>query len=288
MLEALRAHWPEYLIEGALLGIFMIAACVAVVIVQHPRSPVAGAIKCPLRRRVVIGVVMGLTAVALIYSSWGQRSGAHMNPGTTLTFFVLGKVRLWDAIFYIAAQFLGGFAGVWLAKMTLGELVAHEVIKYAATLPGRHGRRAAWLAEFAIAFAMMSMVLWSTNHAETAPFTGVIAGCLVAAFIAIEAPISGMSMNPARTLGSAIPARAFRGLWIYFTAPPLAMLLAAGLYVAIVGGDCVYCAKVNHTGHERCIFKCRIKHMPGRTTNPSFPVGIQKDRSSSRPAAKDP
>jgi aquaporin Z len=284
MFNALSAHWPEYLTEGALLGIFMIAACVAVVILHHPKSPVGRSVKHPHRRRVVIGVLMGLTAIALIYSPWGQRSGAHMNPGTTLTFFVLGKVQPWDAFFYIGAQFLGGFLGVWFAKVVLGSLVAHDTVNYAATVPGRHGLRAAWLAEFAIAFGMMSMVLRSTNHAATAPFTGIFAGILVAAFIAIEAPISGMSMNPARTLGSAIPARAFRGLWIYFTAPPLAMLFAAGLYVGIVGRECVYCAKMNHVGHERCIFNCRIDQMPGRKTNLPLPVGIQEDTSRRQPA----
>lgn len=280
MLDALARHWPEYLIEGALLGIFMVAACVAVVLLQHPRSPVAVAMGCPHRRRVVIGALMGLTAIALIYSPWGQRSGAHMNPGTTLTFLMLGKIQPWDAAFYIAAQFLGGFLGVWLAGVTLGHLVAHDTVNYAATLPGPRGLRAAWLAEFAIAFGLMSMVLWSTNHAGTAPFTGVFAGILVAAYIAIEAPLSGMSMNPARTLGSAIPARAFRGLWIYFTAPPLAMLCAAALYLAIAGPECVYCAKMNHSGHAKCIFNCRIEQMPGRGTNLPLPSGIQQSTES--------
>lgn len=286
MLDALARHWPEYLIEGALLGIFMVAACVAVVILQHPRSPVTGAMKCSHLRRVVIGILMGLTAVALIYSPWGQRSGAHMNPGTTLTFLVLGKVQPWDAAFYIAAQFVGGFLGVWLAGKTLGHLVAHDTVNYAATLPGSHGLRAAWLAEFAIAFGMMSMVLWSTNHAATAPFTGVFAGILVAVYIAVEAPISGMSMNPARTLGSAIPARAFRGLWIYFTAPPLAMLCAAGVYMAVAGSECVYCAKMSHSAQGECIFNCRIEQMLGCGTNLPLPSGIQQNSGTLRPAAQ--
>lgn len=276
LVGALARHWPEYLIEGALLGIFMVAACVAVVVLQHPRSPVAAAMTCPRRRRAVIGVLMGLTAVALIYSPWGQRSGAHMNPGTTLTFLVLGRIQPWDAVFYIAAQFLGGLLGVRLAGIALGHLVAHAKVNYAATLPGAAGLRAAWLAEFAIAFGMMSMALWSTNHAETAPYTGLFAGALIAVYIAVEAPISGMSMNPARTLGSAIPARAFRGLWIYFTAPPLAMLCAAGLYVTIRGPERVYCAKMNHSGDARCVFNCRIEQMPGRGTNLPLPSGIQQ------------
>lgn len=284
MLNAFETHWPEYLIEGSLLAMFMIAACLAVVTLCHPRSPVARAVVRPHLRRAVIGVLMGLTAVALIYSPWGQRSGAHMNPGTTLTFLVLGKVRLWDAAFYIVAQFVGGLVGVGLARLAFGGLVAHDTVNYAATLPGKQGMHTAWLAEFAIAFGMMSMVLWSTNHDASAPFTGIIAGVLVAIYIVIEAPLSGMSMNPARTLGSAVYARAFRGLWIYFTAPPLAMLCAAGLFVAIAGQECVYCAKLNHSGHARCIFKCRIDQVPGRKTNLPLPTSIQLDRLPRPPA----
>jgi aquaporin Z len=153
--------------------------------------------------------------------------------------------------------------GVAFSAMVLGAAIGHESVNYVATQPGRHGARVAWLAEFLIAFGMMSMVLVSTNHAASAPYTGLFAGAMVAAYITVEAPFSGMSMNPARTLGSALPAGAFRGLWIYFTAPPLAMLGAAVLYTAFAGQSGVFCAKLNHDGDAPCIFNCRIDEMPG-------------------------
>lgn len=258
-------HWAEYAIEASLLGTFMVAACVAVAVFEHPASPVLRRFTSPLIRRALIGTLMGLTAIALIYSTPGQRSGAHMNPGTTLTFFFLGKVRPLDATFYIIAQFFGGFGGVLVARAALRRAVAHDKVRFAATLPGSKGLRTAWIAEFTIAFLMMSMVLWSSNLASTAPYTGIFAGLMVATFIAIESPLSGMSMNPARSLGSALHARAFRGLWIYFTAPPLAMLGAALLFTSIRGAGCVYCAKLEHP-HDvvhACIFNCRIEQMPG-------------------------
>jgi aquaporin Z len=272
MLDALSVHWPEYLIEASLLGIFMVVACAAVVIVQHPRSPVARAMARPRRRRVLIGILMGLTAVALIYSPWGARSGAHMNPGATLTYFLLGKVRPWDAAFYVLSQFAGALGGVLVARIALGRAVAHETVNYAATVPGHQGLCIAWLAEFGIAGGMMLMVLLSTNHAAAAPYTGIFAGVLVAVYIAIEAPISGMSMNPARTLGSAIPARAFRGLWVYFTAPPLGMLCVASLYVAASGP--VYCCKLRHDDGP-CMFHCDIQRTPGRHANHAPSSGIE-------------
>lgn len=259
----LQLHWPEYGIEASLLGVFMVAACVAVAVFEHPASPIPRRFTSPFVRRVFIGALMGLTAIALIYSAPGQRSGAHMNPGTTLTFLVLGKVRPLDAVFYICAQFVGGIAGVLIARVALRRVVSHDRVKCAATLPGASGFGIAWIAEFTIAFLLMSMVLWSSNSAATAPYTGIFAGLMVATFIAVEAPYSGMSMNPARTLGSAVHAGAFRGLWIYFTAPPLAMLSAALLYVSVRGADSVYCAKLEHPHGHGCIFNCRIDHMPG-------------------------
>lgn len=257
MLEALQRSGLNALIEASLLGTFMVSACATVLAVQHPASPVRRAVPSATARRMIIGVVMGLTAIALIYSPLGQRSGAHMNPAVTLTFLVLGKINALDSALYIAGQFVGGCAGVALAHVLLSGRIAHEHVNYAATQPGRHGVLVAWIAELTIAFLMMTMVLWTTNTTATLGYTGLIAGAMVACFITIEAPLSGMSMNPARTFGSAIPARAFRGLWIYFTAPPIAMLLAAGTYVGIRGNGHVHCCKLSHPDGT-CQFHCTM------------------------------
>ncbi|MBL0927821.1 MAG: aquaporin [Phycisphaerales bacterium] len=235
----------------------MLAACSAVVLAEHPASALRRAVPSTLARRAVVAVLMGLTAMALIYSPWGQRSGAHMNPAVTLTFYLLGKVRGPDAAGYILAQFAGGMLGVALARRLLGERVMHESVRCAATRPGRHGLAGALLGELAIAFLMMTMVLHSTSHPATAPFTGVFAGVLVALFITVEAPLSGMSMNPARTLASAVPTRAFRGLWIYFIAPPAAMAAAAALHAGVRGAESIPCCKLQHPDRQPCIFGCR-------------------------------
>lgn len=260
-LEGLRLtlHPVEYAIEAALLGTFLLAACTAVVVLHHPGSPVSARIPKGPARRAVMGVLMGLTAIGLIYSPWGQRSGAHMNPATTLTFFLLGKVHAADAAGYIVAQFLGALGGVWVARLLLGARVMHESVRCAATVPGRFGVAGALLAELAIVFGLMSLVLYSTNHAATAPYTGLFVGALVAVYITVESPISGMSMNPARTLGSALHAREYRGLWVYFTAPPLGMLGAAALHVGVFGAGSVHCCKMQHPADEPCIFECRIE-----------------------------
>jgi len=108
---ALRTHWPEYLIEGWALGTFMVSAGLFTVWFEYPASSLNHAIMNGELRRGLVGVAMGLTAMLLIYSPWGKRSGAHMNPAVTLAFYSLGRIEAWDAIYYVLAQFVGDIDG---------------------------------------------------------------------------------------------------------------------------------------------------------------------------------
>ena len=119
MTDALKHHWPEYLIEATCLGLFMVSAFIFGTILEHPASPVHQVIPNPLLRRLLMGIAMGLTAISIIYSPWGKQSGAHINPSTTLTFYRLGKVATWDAILYVSSQFLGGVTGALLVSAVL-------------------------------------------------------------------------------------------------------------------------------------------------------------------------
>ncbi|MEW5975991.1 MAG: aquaporin [Acidobacteriota bacterium] len=259
MLESLKKHWPEYLMEAAHLGMFMMAACLAALVLDHPSSPVPQLIPDPVLRRVLTGMAMGLTAMSIVYSPWGKQSGAHFNPALTLTFLRLKKISPNDAVFYIAAQFVGGIAGVLLVRATVGSPLGHPSVNYVATLPGAPGQAVAFVAEVLISFLLMTVVLTVSNHKRLARFTGVFAGTLVATFISLEAPFSGMSMNPARTFGSAFAGHLWTGLWIYFTAPLAGMLLAAETYLRRKGAAGVFCAKLHHQNDKRCIF-CEYQH----------------------------
>src|SRR5208337_2429400 len=84
MAAAFRAHWPEYLMEASELGIFMVSACLFTVALEHPASAIRNAVPSVLFRRALTGLAMGLSAIAIIYSPWGKRSGAHFNPSVTL------------------------------------------------------------------------------------------------------------------------------------------------------------------------------------------------------------
>ncbi|MCI0403850.1 MAG: aquaporin [Acidobacteria bacterium] len=250
--DALSQHWPEYLMEAVELGLFMISASLFGVLLEYPGSPLHQALPSPVLRRVLMGLAMGATAIGIIYSPLGKQSGAHFNPSVTLTFFRLGKARGWDALFYVVAQFVGGLAGILLVAAVLRATLAHPSVNYVATVPGSYGVWAAWVAEVIITFILMWMILSVTNG-RLARFTGVFAGMLVATYIALESPISGMSMNPARSFASAVPANVLSTLWIYFTAPTLGMLLAAELYVRRMGRGQVACAKLHHQNNKRCI-----------------------------------
>jgi aquaporin Z len=261
MLRTLRTHWPEYLMEAAALGAFMISACTFGVLLEHPSAALHQAIPSALLRRALMGLAMGSTAIGLICSPWGQRSGAHMNPSVTLSFLSLGKIERWDAVFYVLAQFAGGVTGVRVANAFIGSALSESAVNYVATIPGTSGVPVAFLAELLISFVMMMAVLSASNSKHWMKFTPFLAGTLVATYITIEAPFSGMSMNPARTFGSALSAQQWTALWIYFTAPLLGMLAAAQLFRFRYGIHRIFCAKLHHHNDKRCIFRCNYDEL---------------------------
>lgn len=240
--------------EAAGLGLFMVSAACVTTVVEYPHSPLHALIPDPTVRRVVIGLAMGFTAVTIIYSPWGKQSGAHLNPSVSLTFWRLGKIQPVDALCYMLAQFAGGALGLLLASLAIGMALEHPDVNYVVTVPGTTGTAVALVAEACISFGLMLMVLTVSNHPALARWTGLCAGGLVAAYISVEAPLSGMSMNPARSLASALPAHLFTDLWVYFLAPPVGMLLAAEVYQQVHQGRALGCPKLHHENRRRCIF----------------------------------
>ena len=232
----------------------MISAALVATLLEYPASPIHRGITDPLaRRRSRWRIAMGLTAIALIHSPWGKRSGAHMNPAVTLTFLRLGKVaRLGRAVLRDRAVRRRHARGAARGGAPRPAFTAPPV-SYAATLPGPAGPWVALLAEFAISAGLMLVVLTLSASQHLAPFTGIAAGCLVAGYISLEAPLSGMSMNPARTFASAAPAMQWQYFWIYLCAPVIGMLAGAQLYLSVRGTRALGCAKLLHPPDMRCI-----------------------------------
>ena len=209
---------------------------------------------------------MGTTAVLIIHSSIGKRSGAHFNPAITLTYFRLGKIATWDAVFYVAFQFLGGVAGVGVAAFLLGSTIAVPAVDYAVTVPGPFGTAAAFFAELFMAAVLMGVVLWTSNRPRLAPHTSYFVGILISLYILFFAPVSGFSINPARTTGSAVFAHVWTACWLYFLAPMLGMMISAEIYIRTQGEDRILCAKLHPDPKYPCPFLCQYPFHRHTTT----------------------
>ena len=103
----------------------------------------------------------------------------------------------------------------------------------------------------------MTVVLRSANDPRLARVTWLLVGLLVALYVIVFSPVSGFSVNPARTVSSALFAHVWTAVWVYFSAPLLGMLTGAWLYVRNRGIDRVYCAKIYHDCGTVCPFRCR-------------------------------
>lgn len=229
IIETLKDNWPNYAIEAWCLGTFMVSACTFGVLLFHSASPVAEL--SAMSKNALMGLAMGATAVGIIVSPWGKRSGAHFNPAVTLTFLRLGKIAGRDAFFYIISHFVGGFVGVLISWLILGGLLADSMVNFVATVPGGMGGTVAFVAEMLISFVMMLTILFASHSARFTHLTPLLAGALLAIYITFESPISGTSLNPARTFATAAISGNWTGWWIYFLAPPIAMLAAGEVFI---------------------------------------------------------
>jgi aquaporin Z len=261
LVDAIALHWPEYLFEGLELGAFMLAACTFGTLLFYSESPVVLSVPSAAVRLVLMGAAMGGTAIGIILSPMGRRSGAHFNPVVSFTFFCLGKMHRLDALLYIVSQFAGGAFGVLVARILIGPPLASPSVRYVVTVPGRYGVPLAFLAEFFMGLLTMTVVLQSTNRPRLSRVTWLLVGLLVATYVIAFSPVSGFSLNPARTISSALFAGVWTVMWLYLTAPLLGMLVAASLYVLTSGSEAVLCAKIYHDFHSPCPFRCCFRRL---------------------------
>ena len=257
---AFKRNWRLYVYESVELATFMIAACFATVWLFNPAYPILHLLPSSALRRLLMGIAMGTTAVLIIQSPFGRRSGAHFNPAITFTYFRLGKIGTWDAVFYVIFQFLGGVYGVGLSAICLGKSLAAPSVEYALTIPGRYGTLAAFFAELFMAALLMAVVLWLSNRPAFSQYTSYLVGILIMFYILIFAPVSGFSINPARTVGSAVFAGVWTAGWLYFVAPVLGMMGAAEVHLRVYGIESILCAKLYPDPDYPCSFRC---HYPG-------------------------
>lgn len=167
-----------------------------------------------------VSLTFGLVVMAMIYS-FGETSGAHLNPAVTLGFFAARRLPAREVLPYVAAQ----CGGALLAAAALSVIMpAHDSL--GATAPSGSVWSSFCLEVVLTAILMLVILRVSTGARETE----IMAGAAIGATIAFEAlcggPISGASMNPARSLGPALVSGDLTALWLYLSAPPLGALLA--------------------------------------------------------------
>jgi aquaporin Z len=254
--RVLKRNWPLYVYEAIELAIFMLSACAFTIFLFDPSWPACRLLPSAMIRRVLMAVAMGITAVLIIHSPMGKRSGAHFNPAVTLTYLRLGKIGLWDAVFYVLFQFIGGIFGVAVAAAIFGSNLSKPAVDYVVTVPGRYGTVAAFFAELFMATVLMTVILLLSNRAHLAVYVSYSVGVLIALYTFFFAQVSGFSINPARTTGSAFFAGVWTAEWLYFVAPLLGMFCATEIYATINGDARVLCAKLHPDPAFPCPFVC--------------------------------
>jgi aquaporin Z len=263
-------NWKSYFIEAWALGMFMISASLFVIIFEHPAFHINTIISDGSIRRMCIGAAMGITAILLIYSKWGKHSGAHMNPAVTLANYFLNRISLTDTIGYILAQIFGATMAMLLLKYFFPNYLSHPSVNYIVTQPGNSGIAIAAVAEFLMSFIIFLVVMIVSNS-RFMKHTGWFAGALVFIFISVEAPLSGMSINPARSFGPAFVSGNWNAFWIYIIAPIVGMQFAAYIFRSwyfIKKGECksfhCFMSGNKHSNSTYHVFQWRQKNQNGK------------------------
>lgn len=251
----MKLHWSEYLSEFFGTAIMMAIGIGAVVFMWSAGSVMTEVIPSEPWRRLATGVLFAGGGTAVVLSPLGQRSGGHLNPAMTLAFWLRGKITHTDAAMYVLAQTLGAVLGVLIVDAVASDAAA--TVNLGMTTPGLgYSATVALAAELVITFSLIFLVFWAVDRRSVAPFTPYLAGVLIAFLVMIEAPISGTSLNPARSLAPAALMGIFDHLWLYFVGPIAGAVLAVGLYRGI-GGEktATGCAKLHHTDQYPCLFE---------------------------------
>ncbi len=179
-----------------------------------------------------VSLVFGMIVTAMIYSV-GNISGCHINPAVTIGFYFAGRFSGRSVLPYIGAQFSGAVLAALLLKLLFPE---HPTL--GATQPDTEVWRA-FLLEVIITFSLMFVILnVSTGHQEKGIMAGAAIGGVVALFALFAGPVTGASMNPARSLGPALVSFELAGLWIYLLAPVLGAFLAHSACRFVQGDQC--------------------------------------------------
>lgn len=245
----MRAPWVHYLSELVGTALLISVGVSAVILDFGAGSPVAQWLPDPGVRRALTGFLFGTVGALIAVSPVGKISGAHINPVVTLAFWLKRKLRGREAIGYVVAQLGGGVVGA-LPLLAWGRM--GKPIQFGATVPGvGYGVGWAVAGEAGTTFALIAGLLFFVSRRSVRRFTPLLFPFLYAVMVYLEAPISGTSTNPARSLGPAVIAWAWSGWWVYWAGPALGTVVAVAAHdLGCLGRFEVEVAKLFHFEHD--------------------------------------
>jgi aquaporin Z len=223
-----RLHPRLYLAEGAGTALLLLFGLSAVIAFFAPGSVLATVLPSAALRRALAGACFGTVGALITISPLGRISGAHINPAVSVAFWLEHKLGWRDTLGYVAAQMSGAALGA--TGLLLWGAMGRSV-QFGATTVGAGITVWTALAGEVLATAALVLAIFITAaHARTRRFTPWTLPPLFAWLVWWEAPWSGASTNPARSLGPALLTWNWSGFWIYLLGP----LLGAGLAVALL------------------------------------------------------
>jgi aquaporin Z len=250
-----QLHWPEYGAEFLGTAILVFVGLSAVVFNFGKGLPPTTLLPSASLRRLMTGLLFSGSGSLVAISPLGKLSGAHINPAVSLAFWIDGKMNHHDLIGYIAGQLLGAILGEALLVLVWGNY-ARSVMD-GMTLPGSaYPLWLVFLAEMSLTGVLVLAIFICLSSQRLMHWTPVVTWLLVATMVWLESPVSGTSLNPARSLAPALFAWYWKDQWLYCIAPPLGAVLAVGLYCLLSHGEHdVVTGKLFHVPHYRSVFK---------------------------------
>jgi len=171
-----------------------------------------------------VSIVWGLAVMIIIYSI-GHISGAHLNPAVTLAFAAVRRFPWTQVPAYIGAQVFAAISAGFVLRLMFG-----DVAYIGATVPSGSDMQSFFLEIFVTFLLMFVISAVATDTRAIGELAGMAVGATITMNVAISGPISGASMNPARTIGSAVAGNKYTSIWIYMVAPVLGAIIGAMSY----------------------------------------------------------
>lgn len=239
--------WRLFIAEMAGTALLLLVGLSIVIFMFGSGSPMERLIPEIWIRRAMTGFLFGGTGALIALSAIGRESGAHINPVVTMTFLLFGKMDKRTAVIYIVAQLLGAVLGC-LPLPLWGEL--GRSIAFGATTPGvGYTTQDALLGEAVTTFIMVSLLIVSLGFRSTRPYTPALFPFLYAIMVPLEAAVSGISTNPARSFGPSVISGVWQSGWIYWAGPIAGALLAC--LVCSFMAKRITVAKIYHFDSDR-------------------------------------